>query len=398
MYHCHFEDVEHVQMGMTGIVFVRPLQDGTLDSAGFTKFAYNDGDGSTGYHRHFAILLNEVWKNFHDGDRDIQESIATDYDPQWFTLNGRCYPQTVLPNDDPSLPANLRIGTHNPNYDTDDYSQPNSALIQVQPGRAGAAAAGQPRLPAARHAAARASRCTSSARTRRCCATATGRHVVLDQHALHRARRGPRRAVRRAGVQPQPGRPGRTAGATTTSTASGTGTGGGCRTSARRRSRRDDDRGAGVPEPPARPDRREPDLCLSSATARRGRRPTMMHKMRRLGSSWRSLPARRCRGGPRRRRDASRSAPSDRHGLHTRHRRGRHAHVQPGREHRLHRDPGRQQRLHVELRERRRVRTPVTSRAPVRCSAPPRARPSSSTSPTTCPRRRRSCSPARTAA
>ncbi len=27
MYHCHFEDVEHVQMGMTGIVFVRPLQD-----------------------------------------------------------------------------------------------------------------------------------------------------------------------------------------------------------------------------------------------------------------------------------------------------------------------------------------------------------------------------------
>ena len=31
MYHCHFEDVEHVQMGMTGIVFVRPLQDGTPD-------------------------------------------------------------------------------------------------------------------------------------------------------------------------------------------------------------------------------------------------------------------------------------------------------------------------------------------------------------------------------
>jgi FtsP/CotA-like multicopper oxidase with cupredoxin domain len=133
MYHCHFEDVEHVQMGMTGIVFVRPLQDGS-SIGGFTKFAYNDGDGSTGYHRHFAILLNEVWKNFHDGDRDIQESIATDYNPQWFTLNGRCYPQTVLPNDDPGLPANLRIATHNANYDTTDYSQPNSALIQVNPG------------------------------------------------------------------------------------------------------------------------------------------------------------------------------------------------------------------------------------------------------------------------
>jgi FtsP/CotA-like multicopper oxidase with cupredoxin domain len=134
MYHCHFEDVEHVQMGMTGIVFVRPTQDGT-PIGGFTRFAYNDGDGSTGYHRHFAILLNELWINFHDGDRDIQESIATDYDPQWFTLNGRVYPQTVLPNDSSSLPAALRIATPNPNYDDAlDYSQPNSALIQVNSG------------------------------------------------------------------------------------------------------------------------------------------------------------------------------------------------------------------------------------------------------------------------
>jgi FtsP/CotA-like multicopper oxidase with cupredoxin domain len=134
MYHCHFEDVEHVQMGMTGIVFVRPTQDGT-PLAGFTRFAYNDGDGSTGYHRHFAILLNELWTNFHDGDRDIQESVATDYDPQWFTLNGRVYPQTVLPNDAASLPADQRIGTPNPNYDDAvDYSQPNSALVQVNPG------------------------------------------------------------------------------------------------------------------------------------------------------------------------------------------------------------------------------------------------------------------------
>jgi FtsP/CotA-like multicopper oxidase with cupredoxin domain len=134
MYHCHFEDVEHVQMGMTGMVFVRPVQDGT-SIGGFSKFAYNDGDGSTGYNRHFAILLNEFWKNFHDGDRDIQESIATDYDPQWFILNGRCYPQTILPNDSPSLPAAMRIATPNANYGgAVDYSQPNSALIQVNPG------------------------------------------------------------------------------------------------------------------------------------------------------------------------------------------------------------------------------------------------------------------------
>jgi FtsP/CotA-like multicopper oxidase with cupredoxin domain len=147
MYHCHFEDVEHVQMGMTGIVFVRPLQDTDTallntgasrpapNNVPYKGFAYNDHDGTTGYDRHFAILLNELWSTFHDGDRDIQESIATDYDPQWFTLNGRTYPQTVLPNDDPSLPAALRIGTPNPNYgDAVDYSQPNSALVQVNPG------------------------------------------------------------------------------------------------------------------------------------------------------------------------------------------------------------------------------------------------------------------------
>jgi len=137
MYHCHFEDVEHVQMGMAGIVFVRPAQDDTpTPIAGFTKFAYNDGDGSTGYHRHFAILLNEVWASFHDGGRDIQESVPTDYDPQWFTLNGRCYPQTTWPNDaTPGVPDSLRMSTPNPNFDdAPDHSQPNSSLVQVNPG------------------------------------------------------------------------------------------------------------------------------------------------------------------------------------------------------------------------------------------------------------------------
>ncbi|HZP40295.1 MAG TPA: multicopper oxidase domain-containing protein [Candidatus Binatia bacterium] len=135
MYHCHFEDVEHVQMGMVSIVLVRPLQDGTAMNVGgrtFTKFAYNDGDGSTGYDRHFAILLNEVWSGFHDGDRDIQESIPTDYAPQWFTLNGRTYPDTVKPHDDATTSSG--ITTVNPNYGTSDKSQPISSLVQANPG------------------------------------------------------------------------------------------------------------------------------------------------------------------------------------------------------------------------------------------------------------------------
>jgi FtsP/CotA-like multicopper oxidase with cupredoxin domain len=124
MYHCHFEDVEHVQMGMTSVVFVR--------SKSNPNWAYNHP--STAFDRHFAILLNEIWSVFHDGDRDIQESVPTDYDPQWFTLNGRCYPQTVLPNDDPGLPGSLRILTDNANNGDAEASQPVSALIQVNPG------------------------------------------------------------------------------------------------------------------------------------------------------------------------------------------------------------------------------------------------------------------------
>ena len=132
MWHCHFEDVEHVQMGMQGVVFVTPAQDGS-SYGGFTKFAYNDGhSGSTGYHRHFAILLDELWHTFHDGDRDIQESIPTDYDPEWFTLNGRCYPDTTKPNDDALTSSGLT--TVNTYWGTSDKSTPNSALIQVNPG------------------------------------------------------------------------------------------------------------------------------------------------------------------------------------------------------------------------------------------------------------------------
>lgn len=114
MYHCHFEDVEHVQMGMIGIVFVR--------SAEGHNRAYNSGAGlpNTNFDREFPILLGEIWTTMHDNGENIQETVHTDYNPDYFTLNGRVYPQTVLPNGDPSLP-----------------NQPISSLIQVNAGDRG---------------------------------------------------------------------------------------------------------------------------------------------------------------------------------------------------------------------------------------------------------------------
>ena len=101
MYHCHFEDVEHVQMGMTGMLFVRPIQNkGTRDvPAG--KYAYNDGDGSTRYDREFAFMMTEVWAEAHYRDAHIQTTDWTDYKPSFFALNGRSYPDTLAPNGDP---------------------------------------------------------------------------------------------------------------------------------------------------------------------------------------------------------------------------------------------------------------------------------------------------------
>ncbi len=122
MYHCHFEDVEHVQMGMTGVIFVRPRQNlGTpLVPAG--NYAYNDRDGSTAYDREYALLLSEIWSAPHDNLASIQESKWTDYDPDYWIMNGRCYPDTLKPN----------LGE--PGADPVLVSQPVSSLVQVNEG------------------------------------------------------------------------------------------------------------------------------------------------------------------------------------------------------------------------------------------------------------------------
>ena len=103
MYHCHFEDVEHVQMGMTGLLFVTPKQNGTpvtdaSNGKSYTKFAYNDGDGSTGYDREFGMILTEIFAEGHYRDAHIQTTDWTDFKASFWCLNGRSYPDTLLDN------------------------------------------------------------------------------------------------------------------------------------------------------------------------------------------------------------------------------------------------------------------------------------------------------------
>jgi FtsP/CotA-like multicopper oxidase with cupredoxin domain len=111
MYHCHFEDVEHVQMGMTGMVFVRPKQNKTPIAGDpvNSKYAYNDGDGSTRYDREFAFMLTELWSAAHYRDAHIQVNDWTDYAASFWLMNGRGYPDTMAANGDPMVTTAGRL-------------------------------------------------------------------------------------------------------------------------------------------------------------------------------------------------------------------------------------------------------------------------------------------------
>ena len=149
MYHCHVEDTEHVHMGMNGIVFVRPLQNsntallnlGTSRPAPNNKpyigFVYNDGDGSTGYDREFAMHLSEVWADSHWADAHIQLPEWSDYRADFSLLNGRVYPDTLAPNGsiDPFNPVRTASGDLiAPAGRPELQYQPHSALVTCNAG------------------------------------------------------------------------------------------------------------------------------------------------------------------------------------------------------------------------------------------------------------------------
>jgi hypothetical protein len=101
MYHCHMEATEHMQMGMLANLYVTPKQDGTAYSYGgrtYTTFAYNDGDGSTGYDVQYPIQIGSFDPEFHDASSSVQPLPFALMKDTYAMLNGRGYPETVNPN------------------------------------------------------------------------------------------------------------------------------------------------------------------------------------------------------------------------------------------------------------------------------------------------------------
>ncbi len=133
MYHCHVEATEHMQMGMLGNLYVRPKQDGTTkiyDGRSYTKFAYNDGDGSTGYDEDYPIQIGSFDSAFHIASSTVQPlpfALMVDDYPM---LNGRGYPDTV--NTGP-MPQPMRDGEDLNGMMVD--SQVEHSLITAQPGQ-----------------------------------------------------------------------------------------------------------------------------------------------------------------------------------------------------------------------------------------------------------------------
>ncbi len=129
IYHCHMEATEHMQMGMLGNLFVRPAQDGT-SIAGYTRFAYNDGDGSTGYHKAYPLQLGSLDHNFRDSSEAVQPLPFAEMRDTYALFNGRGYPDTVNPA---ALPTPLDPETLE-SKNNGNQSQKISSLITATKG------------------------------------------------------------------------------------------------------------------------------------------------------------------------------------------------------------------------------------------------------------------------
>jgi FtsP/CotA-like multicopper oxidase with cupredoxin domain len=111
LYHCHFEATEHMEMGMLGQLFVKPAQDGQAKTYGgrtYTKFVYNDGDGSTGYDKAYALQFNSFDHVFHEEHIAVQPLPFAALAGTYSFINGRGYPDTVNPDPLPAAMENMR--------------------------------------------------------------------------------------------------------------------------------------------------------------------------------------------------------------------------------------------------------------------------------------------------
>jgi FtsP/CotA-like multicopper oxidase with cupredoxin domain len=99
---------KQVQMGLFGALIVRPT--------GHADRAYGDADTTFKSETEYVMLMSEVDPDLHHAVEIGQRYDITAYHPRYWMLNGRSFPDTILPNGSAALPT-----------------QPYSAFVHVQP-------------------------------------------------------------------------------------------------------------------------------------------------------------------------------------------------------------------------------------------------------------------------
>jgi len=136
IWHCHVEATEHMEMGMLGSLWVEPKQNnadtGTYPNhtKGVTKFAYNDGDGSTLYHKEYPLQISAFDRNFHEQHILVQPLPFSDLDESYPMINGRGYPDTINPDPITNTKVQEVLG-----LDAEYPAQKQNALITATAGQ-----------------------------------------------------------------------------------------------------------------------------------------------------------------------------------------------------------------------------------------------------------------------
>jgi FtsP/CotA-like multicopper oxidase with cupredoxin domain len=152
VYHCHVEATEHMAMGMLGNLYVRPQQNGTaytfpsvalsgaqadvlgpLQPRNLNNFAYNDGDGSTGYDVEAALQLSSFDQGFHLLHEAVQPLPFETMRVTHPMINGRGYPDTINTATSTFSPPVLDDGSALPESSQPMHSR--IAFAQVTAGR-----------------------------------------------------------------------------------------------------------------------------------------------------------------------------------------------------------------------------------------------------------------------
>jgi FtsP/CotA-like multicopper oxidase with cupredoxin domain len=140
LYHCHQEATEHMQMGMLGNLYVKPIQDNVisgpnpdsiptqLNGKTLAGYVYNDRDGSTGYHVSKALQITSMDHVFHELHLGVQPLPFRNMKDTYAMINGRGYPDTVKAG---PLPSPSEDGA---SLNNDTQSQPVNSVITATKG------------------------------------------------------------------------------------------------------------------------------------------------------------------------------------------------------------------------------------------------------------------------